>query len=184
MWARACLTSCIRQHTSAYVLELMPTAACVLDLMRTPAASLLSSGQHTSAYVSIRQHTSSYVLDLMRTAAASLLHLVSLRQRTSAYVSIRQHASLLHLVPSPAGALTSDLSRSSSLPTDLSRSSSQYANVWHTELRPTYAMRMPCVCHALALAQSCCCAAAAAAAAYARHTLAKANVCHAYAGIR
>jgi hypothetical protein len=57
-------STCIRQHTSAYV----------------------SIRQHTSAYVSIRQHTSAYVRIRQHTS-----EYVSIRQYTSAYVSIRPH---------------------------------------------------------------------------------------------
>jgi hypothetical protein len=66
---QAAWSSCIRQHTSAYVTDArMPDARRVVFL-------------HTSAYVSIRQHTSAYV---------SIR--VSIRQLTSAYVSIHTPA--------------------------------------------------------------------------------------------
>jgi hypothetical protein len=72
---RIARSTCIRQHTSAYVSIRQHTSAYVGIRQHTSAKR-----QHTSAYVGIRQHTSAYV---------------SIRQHTSAYVSIRQHLSYI-----------------------------------------------------------------------------------------
>jgi hypothetical protein len=45
-------TTCIRQHTSAYVSMRQHASACVS--MRQHASACVSMRQHTSAYVSIR----------------------------------------------------------------------------------------------------------------------------------
>ncbi len=76
----SCVSSCIRQHASAYV----------------------SIRQHTSADVSIRQHTSAYVsiracegrgefVYVLREQLIGVAYIHSIRQHTPAHVSIRQH---------------------------------------------------------------------------------------------
>ena len=77
---RCCMSTCIRQHTSAYVSirQHRDIRGSSEDCAAACQPAYFSIRQHTSAYVSIRQDTSAYV----RT-----------RQHTSGYVRIRQDAS-------------------------------------------------------------------------------------------
>jgi hypothetical protein len=119
--ASALSSTCIRQHTSAYVNIRQHTSAYVSIHQHPPSYAALCSTcpaaqqhlrQHTSAYVSIRQHTSasaiilSAVLDLPREQHLPRRHPCSspLATISATYVSIRQHTSAYVALAAPAQA--------------------------------------------------------------------------------
>jgi hypothetical protein len=119
--ASALSSTCIRQHTSAYVSIRQHMSAYIsirhhtqrcARLAQQPSNTCGSIRQHTSAYVSIRQHPPSYsalcwTCPESSTCPGGILAPALWRQyprHTSAYVSIRQHTSAYVALAAPAQA--------------------------------------------------------------------------------